>query len=59
MDDYTSNTAASVVTGSSLTCAPKILGTGSVVDSEGANAFNLKVIIFYKFLSLNSIFLGT
>ena len=53
MDDHTTNTAASVVTGSSLTCAPKILGTGSVVDSDGTNAFNLKVII----LNFNSIFL--
>jgi len=43
MDDHTTNTAASVVTGSTLTCAPKILGTGSVADSEGTNAFNLKV----------------
>ena len=46
MDDHTSNTAASVVTGSSFICAPKIVGTGSVKDSDNANAFNLKVIIF-------------
>ena len=46
MADHTTNTAFGVVAGSTLNCAPKIEVTGSVKDSEGTNAFNLKVIIF-------------
>ena len=43
MADHTANTAAGVVAGSTATCAPKIAATGSVADSQGTNAFNLKV----------------
>ena len=44
MADHTANTAVGVVAGSTATCTPKIAATGSVTDTDGTNAFNLKVI---------------
>ena len=43
MADHTVNTAVGVVAGSTATCTPKISGTGTVTDTDGTAAFNLKV----------------